>query len=360
MILLQPGMELLNKLSFAKKFHLILATFVIPILYAGFVIYSDKSAEVKAGEAEALGYAVVKLVQPLQQLASRHRSLHGQYLAGVSAVETELKSLEQGIAQQLSKVGKSVKSLGYSNYVSKAWQTAEGHWADLRSSGNGDSATEKSFTKHSRWIKEVGDVIKLIATESGLVLDSYLDSYTLMELVVFDLPRVDEYVGQLLARGVVVAAKGNFTPDSYVGMTTVYDALTLAKSELDHKYTMAMDTHPEFVDTLKQPLSNTIAAIDKLLRETKSQLLDPDQPQLSPSQYDALGQSTLASLKSLALVGSSTFERLVAQHRASSQFSMMLALTLFTVLMLVSAYLLTALKRTVDDNAQMVQTMATD
>ena len=128
MTLLQPGMELLNKLSFSKKFHLILATFVIPILYAGFVIYSDKSAEVKAGEEETRGYSVIKELQPLRLMADRHRSLKAQYLNGVTSAQGELASLESQIDQQKLKAAKAIQSLGYSEYVLKAWKKAEGHW----------------------------------------------------------------------------------------------------------------------------------------------------------------------------------------------------------------------------------------
>lgn len=360
MTLLQPGMELLNKLSFSKKFHLILATFVIPILYAGFVIYSDKSAEVKAGEEETRGYSVIKKLQPLRLMADRHRSLKAQYLNGVTSAQGELASLESQIDQQKLKAAKAIQSLGYSEYVLKAWKKAEGHWADVKNTGDSAGATESSFQIHTEWIVEVGDVIELIATESGLVLDSYLDSYTLMELVVFTLPRLDEHIGQLIGRGVAVSARGEFTPDSYVGMTTIYDTLALAQEELSHEYDVFADSHKELVAPIKRPVEDTLQAVSQFLKTTKDQILDPDQPQLTASGYDQIGVKTQAQLAKLAERSSQLFEGLVNEHRASSQSSMMLALTLFTVLLMVSAYLLTALKRTVDDNAHLVQTMAKD
>ena len=69
----QLGVNLLNRMAFARKFHLILGILALPLLYGGYTIYSDESSTITFIDNQIAGMDSVKRLHPLRILGAQHR-----------------------------------------------------------------------------------------------------------------------------------------------------------------------------------------------------------------------------------------------------------------------------------------------
>jgi methyl-accepting chemotaxis protein len=358
MNLFQPGIRLLNSLPFAKKFQLILVILILPLIYSGVVIYSDKSKMMEANEQQLLGIQAISVIHPLRVLAAKHRGTSAQWLAGRTSALEDVKRLEVNMAQALALVHEKLQQNNPSSDVSEVFQRIEQSWSDLLYGSLSSLGAEKSFNAHSQWIISVNHLIDLVAGETQLLLDTHIDTYMLMQMVTFDIPVVQEYLGQLRGRGAAVATEGSFSPQSFISISTLYDSISAIwkKVEDDHRY--VLHHNADISDVLKAPFEQAEKALLTFKRISKEQLIDPDRPQISGSEYFAAGTDAITKMVTLYTASLNAYTHRIGEYHESIQFDLVVALGMFILLVLVGGYLFTALKQSLDNNIHITQEMA--
>ncbi len=360
MPLLKLGIHVLNKLTFAKKFQLLLITFVIPIAYAAYVIYHDQSVDLAAAQQDLAGYAVIQALHPTKILAAQHRGLGAQWFAGKKDVESKLSQVEADMTTALSAARRALERAGYPSAVLQRFDAVQNNWPSLQLSEFEQLTGESSFQRHSEWITDMVGVVLAVAKASGLILDSHLDTYLMMSLVVFDLPALNEGVGQLRGRGAGVVAKGGFDPSSYIAVSTLFNEVNQQRNLLKNRYDSVLALDVDLRQQLQAPLNEGLQQLEQFLKTTRSKVMEPNAPTVDATSYFAQGTAAITAMDSLRKQTAALFEARVAGYGTAAQNNLVLALAIFGGLLLVSIYLLMAFKRTVDFNAHLVQRMAAD
>ena len=360
MLFLKPGIHLLNKLTFAKKFQLLLITFVIPISYAAFVIYQDQSVDLKASQQDLLGYRVIQALHPTKILAAQHRGLGAQWFAGKKDVEAKLKQIETDMNGALQSARQVVVAAGYPSAVVQRFDAVQSRWPDLSLAQFDQLDGASSFQRHSEWITDMVAVVLAVAKASGLILDSNLDTYLMMSLVVFDVPAINEALGQLRGRGAGVVAKGGFDPNSFIAVSTLFNEVTQIRNLLKTRYDSVLALDAQLRQRLETPLAEGLARLEEFLKVTRRSVMEPATPTVDAGQYFNQGTSAIAAMAALRKQTAVLFEERVAGYGDAARGNLVVALSMFSLLLLVSIYLLLAFKRTVDFNAHLVQRMAAD
>ena len=355
MNVLSPGIDLLNKLIFTHKFQLILAIFLIPLIYATWVIYNDNRQVIEVIDHQKDGISVVQALHPLRIQAAKHRGVSAQWISGNEAALDKLKQLEAEMDDKLNKASTSISQHLYSKSSNKKFKQILKRWDKLK---HQDLNKSSSFTDHTLWIADTTNLINALAGESKLVLDNHIDSYMLMQLLVFDIPSLQEMLGQVRGLGAGVATKGSFDADSFIAVSTLYKNIDDAQSLLNNHFAFIERNNKQLAQSIQAAISSANDAVLTFKGITKNQLLDPDKPTINGVDYFSAGTSAITSVAKLYQLGSQRYLELLIDNRTDVENHLLLILIIFGSMVFVGVYLLFCLKVAVDVNAHVTQKMA--
>ena len=355
MNILSPGILLLNRLIFTQKFQLILAILLLPLIYATWVIYSDNNKVLKVIEQQSHGMTVVQALHPLRIQAAKHRGTSAQWISGNENALDKIKPLEEGMEKKLQAANDIMLSHDYSPEVMGEFEKLKRRWQGLRHPSLNKST---SFSDHSAWIAGVTGVVNNIAGESKLVLDSFIESYMLMQLLVFDIPALQEMLGQVRGLGAGVATRGSFNADSFIAVSTLYKNIDGAQARINNRYQFILVNNLALGEGLSSTIKSANNATQTFKIITKNQLLDPDKPTISGSDYFSAGTKAISSVAKFYQSSTDAYYQLLQSNRESLESHLFLILMIFGLMVMTGVYLLSCLKVTVDVNAHVTQKMA--
>jgi len=354
----QFGVNLLNRMAFARKFQLILAILALPLLYGGYTIYSDESAAIVVIDHQLAGMENVKRLHPLRILAAQHRGTAAQWFAGNDQALAKLKTLETKMNEAINQAQKEFQKNNFMAQTERSFQSIIKSWSSLTHDKLQALGAGKSFSDHSKWIQTLGNLIDSVAIESELVLGNHVDSYMLVNLLVFDAPKLQEQLGQLRGKGSAVATKGSFDPDSYIAISSLYKGLEGRLDELLRHYAFIESYNAESTALLAPSMNKLKKSVNAFKVLSKEKLIDPDVPSISGTDYFDAGTQAIKSVAAFYQSGLEVFDMEEQFYRNQVSQHLVFTLSLFTFLMLVAWYLFSALKVAVDRNANLTQDMA--
>ena len=351
------GINFLNRLNFTRKFQIILFTLLLPILYASVEIYSENSSKIDLIKNKITGIETVNALKPLRLLAAKHRGNSAQWFSGNTQLSAKIVALEDDIEQALAA---AALSLSNSLYTSKPLQSLEQlkqDWKKLRLDKIKSSSPANSFNLHNLWVSEVDDLIRDISAQSGLILDLNIATYELMEITVFTIPKLQEQLGQLRGIGAGVATKGQFDSNSFVAASTLYNDIQKTISKIEHEFSIVKSISPKYVP---KEFGSAKSGFNLFKSVSKNKLLDPDTPTISGPDYFSSGTDAIKQATALHKAINKIYQDELMSNETDMVNSMIISLSVFALLFLISCYLFICLKITVDQNAGMTQRMAAD
>jgi methyl-accepting chemotaxis protein len=358
MSLFEPGMRLLNSLCFARKFQLILVVLTLPLIYSAVVIYNDKSKIMSATDQQLKGIEFVSVLHPLRILAAKHRGNSAQWLAGNEGALSQIKRLETEMSESLAMAQDKIANFKFSADITNEFDQLKGSWSKLLSGRLTELGAQKSFDNHSEWITNVTHVIDLISGESGLLLDTNIDTYMLMQMVTFDVPAMQEYLGQLRGLGAAVATQGRFSPQSFIAVSTLDDTIMQTWEKLEGHNRYIKMHNSKVAGELSESFNQAKSSMLSFEKMTKEKLVDPDRPEVSGSEYFAAGTKAITEMAEFYDAILNAYVTGVTGNRNEIKFQLTFALGVFALLVLLGGYLFTALKKSLDNNIHITQEMA--
>ncbi len=354
------GITFLNQLSFARKFQVILLTLLLPIVYSSWLIYLNEKTQVDTVNLEIQGAQTLDGIHALRILAAKHRGALAQWKAGDKGQRSNIESLEGEMSQKLKLVTMALQSTIFSSDARKQLNELAATWKSLLFNQLDSANAVSSFNSHTQWVKRVNDLVDTVSIESALILDSHMDTYLLMQLTVFDIPKIQEQLGQLRGKGAAVATKGEFDPSSFVFVSTLYDAIDTGTQKVVNQFKEIRKSHPEHVSKIQRTLTQAMTAATDFKGITKSKLLDPDAPTVNGADYFSAGTHAIASLSKLYDQNNQVFKGALQGYKSAAVNRLIIILSIYAFLLLSAIYLFTCLKKSVDANIGITQGMAAD
>ena len=351
------GIRFLNKLSFTRKFQVILFTLLLPILYASITIYIDNNNRIELGSNKVTGLETVNTLKPLTLLAAKHRGNLAQWFSGNKALESTILSLEQDMSDGISIAAKQLNKDLYTDNIRQQLNQLKQEWKLLTfNSINTENAIE-AFLLHNTWIKKADDLIRNIATQSSLNRDLNIATHKLMEITVFALPQLQELLGQLRGIGASAATKGSFDSKSFILASSALSKIESALTNVEYDFSLLQDISAAYVP---RELQQAKIRIKEFHAMTNKKLIMPDSPTISGSDYFSLGTDAIKQTSLLRDAINIIYQNELYKSERMMQQDLILSLGSFFLLFLISCYLFMSFKITVDYNAHITQTMARD
>ena len=170
--LLRPARWVLDRLRYAQKIMLIAAVMPVPLVLIGWGYVDIQRSQVAFSAKERDGVAYLA---PLLRLMAQGVQARQAAAAGAQA--------PAGLAADLSAVQAVDRRLGAGLETTDLWAKAE---QSLTTAGVADDATR--FAAYSNAVAALNEVVIRVSDRSNLTLDPDLDSYYLMDALVFRLP----------------------------------------------------------------------------------------------------------------------------------------------------------------------------
>ncbi|SEQ50531.1 Methyl-accepting chemotaxis protein [Pseudomonas sp. NFACC02] len=365
--LLSPGIRLLGRFGFARKFQVLFFLFILPLVGSLWMIGEDYRSKLAVISGEQSGVRQLLALDALdaQLTAQRNRAarwkavdiLHEPTPAAKAAMAA-LDAASPVLSQTLATLGDELKAQNASVDIMARFQalqsTVQGMDSEaLRTVG----WWPDGYDRFTSALTALQSLREQIAMDTGLMLDPWLESYLLMQVSTQQVPDLIERIGRMASVGQSSVVSGQFSLQSRLQMRDLRsrigdarDQLVKAASSLQAKSYPGMETWASRYNESLQRLDSELKVLDEGVFGGTIKL---DSAAFERSVDSTL--EALAALRSQSL--SSLDSRLDYYHdRAIQQFVPVVAT--FSILALAALYLFTCLQASIRRSAQGITTLA--
>ena len=203
-----PGMQLMGNVKFAAKASIICLMFLVPLVWLTWSFYSTVNTNIGFSAKERLGVEYNRVVYPLIDLAQQLRRDSASAAVTGTAPST-LADVKARLQTAQSKLAEVEKRLGADLGTAKAYAAMQAAYAEAERS----SAKDKVFGAHTAHVESLMSLLYQATDGSNLTLDPDIDSYYVMDAVMFRMPDIVEAAGKLRGLDLAVMKAGAITPE---------------------------------------------------------------------------------------------------------------------------------------------------
>lgn len=273
--LFMPSIMIMGKMKFPVKFGSIFAMVLIPLVVLSYNMIHTVAEEVTFLEGEVLGIKYLQTTRlPLQHI-QQHRGMTAAFLNGASEFKPRILNKRQDIDKFLNQLLQAENELGNALNLKGTTAPLIQQWQAIKANSmNQDAAI--TVKHHSKLISDLLALMVKAADNSGITLDPKLDTYYLGASIVSSLPSLMENMGKARALGSSIAAKGQFTSQSFVKLSVLVNNINLYAAQLKSGLAAAVAEN----DRVKRDLGSMIDANNKAIAEIthllQKDLLEPE------------------------------------------------------------------------------------
>ena len=365
--LLSPGIRLLGRFGFARKFQILFFLFMLPLVGSLWMMGQDYRTKLTVILNEQSGVRQLLALDALdgQLTAQRNRAarwkaadiLHDPTPAAKAAM-AELDANNPVVLQSLQTLGETLKAQNVSADTQARYDALQalikgmdsqslrtvGWWPD-------------GYDRFTSALTAMQSLREQIAVDSGLILDPWLETYLLMQISTQQTPDLMERIGRMAGVGQSSIASGQFTLQSRLQMRDLRsrigdarDQLVKAAGSLKARPYPGIEAWTAQYDTSLQLLDNELKMLDD---GVFGGAIKVDTQAFERSVDGMLG--TLGVLRDQSLT--SLNDRLDYYHNSANNQFIPIAAT-FSVLALAALYLLMCLQASIGRSARSITTLA--
>ncbi|HWV11615.1 MAG TPA: methyl-accepting chemotaxis protein, partial [Pseudomonas sp.] len=211
----------------------------------------------------------------------------------------------------------------------------------------GKMALPDALERYQKNLLQLMVLREQVATDSGLILDPYLDTYLMMEQLTFTLPRLLENLGSFASHGYGAVVSQHFTLQSRVLIRDLRRALDESRGQLSKaRATLGRET-PAAMDNLKGPFDEAEQGFDQFLADIDRDLFESNPIAMTPAQFSQRIEVLHAQLAGLQQALYGQFALNLGDYRSDAQVNMIEVIAVFSLLTLLALYVLLCLNASI-------------
>lgn len=267
--LFTPAVQLANKMSFSSKLLAIILIFLLPFIWLLAKQLYNHNRAIYAAEQVHQGVDLTLKIKPIALEIAKHRGTMAQYLSGAADKADSLRAIESVTDQQMQQV---INELGSLDKIATEFRAIQQQWHTLKLASIGADPAA-SFNRHTELIKLVRQQQAEVVDHFGIELLDTRDQYYLMQLAFFQIPELQELLGQLRGKGAGALTDKNITPEERAtlaglryGVLNIEAAVTqqvnmlYVDPELKRYFSQSFSTFTTQIQALDLLLSNQVLA----------------------------------------------------------------------------------------------------
>ncbi|BAP41630.1 methyl-accepting chemotaxis protein [Pseudomonas sp. 21LCFQ02] len=365
--LLSPGMRLLGRFGFARKFQLLFLLFMLPLVGSLWMIGSEYRAKLAVIAGEQSGVRQLLVLEDLDRelVAQRDRAARWKAVDILREPTPEARQIMEQIDAAVPRIKQALERLGAALKAEQASADTFARYKVLEASVTGmDTQSLRSvgwwpdgYERFTAAISHLQGVREQVAIDTGLILDPWLETYLLMQLSTQQTPDLIERIGRMASVGQTSVVSGQFSLQSRLQMRDLRSRIDDARDQMVKTANILQTRLPPEL----QPWANRYAASMQVLAEELKVLDDGvfgGTIKLKPVEFERSVDRLLdemAGLRNQSLV--SLNERLGYYHNKSNREFIPVGVT-FGVLLIAALYLFACLQASIRRSASGITTLA--
>lgn len=365
--LLSPGIRLLGRFGFARKFQVLFFLFILPLAGSLWMIGQDYRSKLAVISGEQSGVRQLLALDALdaQLTAQRNRAarwkaadiLHDPTPAAKAAMSA-LDAANPTLVQTLATLGEELKAHNVSTDTLTRYQALQaavkgmdsealrtvGWWPD-------------GYDRFTSALTALQALREQIAMDNGLILDPWLETYLLMQVATQQAPDLIERIGRMASVGQSSVASGQFTLQSRLQMRDLRSRIGDARDQLVKAVASLQAKAYPGMETWTRQYNDSLQRLDSELRVLDDGVFGGS-IKLDTTAFERSVDGMLDSLAALRNQSLTSLDsRLDYYHdRAIRQFIPVAAT--FSILALAALYLFMCLQASIRRSAKGITTLA--
>ncbi|MEB0041207.1 MULTISPECIES: methyl-accepting chemotaxis protein [unclassified Pseudomonas] len=241
--LLSPGIRLLGRFGFARKFQLLFLLFMLPLVGSLWMIGQDYRDKLALISGERAGVRQLLALDSLDDLLAAQRDRAARWKAADILHEPTPAAREAMAALDAANpvVGQALVQLGIDLHSNGAQADTLNRYQTLQNATTGlDSAALRTvgwwpdgYERFTTALTALQNLREQIVLDSGLNIDPWRETYVLMQIATQQTPDLIERVGRLASVGQTSISSGQFTMQSRLQMRDLRSRLSDARDQLN-------------------------------------------------------------------------------------------------------------------------------
>ena len=365
--LLSPGIRLLGRFGFARKFQLLFFLFILPLAGSLWMIGADYRDKLGVISSEQSGLHQLLDLDALDGRLTAQRNLAARWKAAdilhapTPAAKAAMDKVDANfplILQSLQALGESLRTQGASADILSRFDALQ---ATVKGMDSQSLRTvgwwPDGYDRFTAALTAMQTLREQISLDSGLILDPWLETYMLMQMGTQQTPDLIERIGRMASVGQSSIASGQFSLQSRLQnrdlrsrIGDARDQLVKAAASLKTKPYAGMEPWSTQYDTSLQQLDSELKILDEGVFGGSIKLDTAGFERSVDTMLESLGALRVQSLKSMDA-------RLDYYHGYANRQFIPLALT-FSLLALAALYLFMCLQAAIRRSASGITTLA--
>ena len=277
--LLSPGIRLLGRFGFARKFQILFLLFMLPLAGSLWLIGQDYRAKLAVISSEQSGVRQLLALDALDGQLTAQRNLAARWKAAdiLHAPTPAAKAAMDKVDANYPQLLQSLQTLGESLKAQHASADILARFEALQATIKGmDSQSLRTvgwwpdgYDRFTAALTAMQTLREQVTLDTGLILDPWLETYLLMQISTQHTPDLIERVGRMASVGQSSIASGQFTLQSRLQMRDLRgrigdarDQLVKAAASLKAKQYAGMEAWTAQYDNSLQTLDNQLKVLD--------------------------------------------------------------------------------------------------
>nr|WP_314569070.1 methyl-accepting chemotaxis protein [uncultured Pseudomonas sp.] len=365
--LLSPGIRLLGRYGFARKFQLLFLLFMLPLVGSLWLLGEDFRDRLAVINAERSGVHQLLALDSLDAQLSAQRNRAARWKAvdiqrqptpEAQAAIAALEAATPGIQASLDKLGSELareKAPADTLERLQAVQTATRglDLASLRQVGWWPDGYDRFTTA----LTSVQVLREQIAMASGLIVDPWRETYLLMQIATQQAPDLIERVGRLGSIGHSSLVAGQFSLQSRLQMRDLRSRINDAREQLVKAGGALQQRLPEQLRGWDAQYQKALGTLDGELKRLDENLFGGD-IKLSAAQFESSIDSVLGALNELRHESLKSLEWRLDHYHDQAVRQLIPGAAVFALLLLAALYLFVCLQASIRRSASGITTLA--
>jgi methyl-accepting chemotaxis protein len=344
---LKPGVRLLERFSFARKFQLVFVLFALPLGFSLWVIGSNYQDRLNSIDNELEGISALQGMAGVQQALIEQRTLLSRWKGTEKAAEALLRERASGLGPALQALEQPLESELLSDQARQHLQNLSAGQAELSVDVLGKLALPDALERYQKNLLGLLALREQVATDSGLILDPQLDTYLMMEQLTYTLPRLLEQLGSFASQGYGAVVSQHFTLQSRVLIRDLRRSLDESRSQLlKAQSTLGLES-PRAMRQLQGPYDEALQGYEAFLAGIDRDMFEASPMALTPEQFVQRTDALQGQLLGLQTALYQQFAVSLGEYRQNGLVAMIEVIGVFSVLTLLALYVLFCLNASI-------------
>ncbi|MEG0119619.1 MAG: methyl-accepting chemotaxis protein [Pseudomonas sp.] len=364
---LSPGIKLLGRFGFARKFQLLFLLFILPLAGSLLMIGQDYRDKLNLISGERAGVRQLLALDALDNLLAAQRDRAARWRAtetnrqptpATLAAMAAFDAVQPAVQQATTDLGNALNNEGAEGETLTRYQALQTALGGLDSKSlSGVGWWPDGYDRFTNALSALQALREQIVMDNRLTLAPWLETYLLTQISTQHAPDLIERVGRLAAVGQASVVSGQFTLQSRLQLRDLRSRIGDAREQLVKTAGLLEARLPTGLQSWASQYHDSLKRLDNGLKVLDDGVFGGS-INLKPEDFERSLDALLADLASLRQQSLMSLDQRLEDHHGSAVRQLIIVAAVFGCLLLVALYLFICLQASIRRSASGITVLA--